>query len=270
MDKLLTIGSCVLLLALSACSGSARHTRPYAKPELTQLLTELKARQGQAHSFMAESRMEYWVNDERVKPTVLVMGERGAQVRFNALLPDGSVAADLACNGADFRFVDYNNNCHLTGPCNKDSIGKLLRVSLEPDDFLLLAIGQAPLIADPSGTVRWDAKAGHEVLDLHSADGLWKQQIVLDGSEQRWDILSSTVWNTEGKVEWKLSNKEFSDQTSEDGKSMRVPSKTRFEQPQAKAELSIRWIERQINPELSSDKFDLEIPPIPRCGASQP
>ena len=117
-----------------------------------------------------------------------------------------TVAADLACNGADFQFIDFNQNCQLTGPCTKESIGKLLRVNLEPDDFLLLAIGQAPLIPNPTGTVRWDAKAAQEILELHSEDRQWKQTIVLDGREQRWDVLSSTVWNPVVSMGWLVSS----------------------------------------------------------------
>ena len=49
--------------------------------------------------------MEYWEDDKRVKPTVLVMGEAGAKVRMNALRPDDAVAADLACDGLDFVYV---------------------------------------------------------------------------------------------------------------------------------------------------------------------
>src|SRR5690606_2213292 len=123
--------------------------------------------------------------------------------------PDNTVAADLACNGAEFQFIDFNQNCQLTGPCTKESIGKLLRVNLEPDDFLLLAIGQPPLLPNPTGSVRWDAKAAQEIVELHSEDRRWKQTIILDGREQRWDVLSSTVWNPEGKVEWQLTNKDF-------------------------------------------------------------
>ncbi len=258
---------CLGSLYLLACGGPAGKSRGYATPQLQEVLEELRTRQSRATNFVAESRMEYWVDDQRVKPTVLVMGERGAKVRFNALNPAGDdVAADLACNGADFEFIDFNHNCQLTGPCNKDSIGKLLRVSLEPDDFLLLAIGQTPLIPNPTGSLRWDAKSAQEILDLHSEDGQWKQTIVLDGRERRWDVLSSTVWNAAGKVEWKLTNKDFTAQKSEDNVVFRLPAKTRFEQPEAKAEVTIRWVERTLNTELSEEKFIMQMPALPRCG----
>lgn len=257
----------VICCALLACGGPSGKARSYDKPEVHTLVTKLQARQALATSFMAESRMEYWVNDQRIKPTVYVMGERGAKLRFNALSPAGdTVAADLACNGTDFQFVDFNNDCQLTGPCTKDAISQLLRVSLTPDDFFLLAIGSTPIVESPTGTVTWDAKNQQEKLSLGSADGQWKQEIILDGRDQRWDVLSSTVWNAAGKLEWRLTNKEFSAHETKDGKSMRLPAKTRFEQPMAKAEVTIRWQEREINPTLSPDKFEMVIPALPRCG----
>jgi outer membrane lipoprotein-sorting protein len=256
-----------LLTGVTACGGPSGKARSYGKPEVQTMISELAKRQSKATSFMAESRMEYWVDGERIKPTVYVMGQRGAKVRFNALNPTGEdVAADLACNGSDFQFVDFNKDCQLTGPCTRDAISQLLRVSLMPDDFLLLAIGSTPIVEAATGTVKWDSKNQHEILTLNSGDGQWKQEIKLDGKDQRWDVLTSTVWNAEGKVEWKLTNKDFKAHKGEDGSSFRLPARTRFEQPQAKAEVTIRWEEREINAELSEDKFEMEIPALPRCG----
>ena len=97
----------LLTSGLLACGGPSGKSRSYKKPNLERIVTELQARQARANSFMAESRMEYWVDGERIKPTVYVMGQRGAKVRFNALSPAGDdVAADLACDGTDFQFVD--------------------------------------------------------------------------------------------------------------------------------------------------------------------
>jgi hypothetical protein len=262
---------CFLSLAVSvtfACGGPSGKARSYSAPKVDGLLGELVKRQSLADSFMAESRMEYWVDGERIKPTVYVMGQRGAKVRFNALNPTGSdVAADLACDGTDFQFVDFNHDCQLTGPCTKDAISQLLRVSLEPDDFLLLAIGSTPLIEDPRGSVKWDSKNQQEKLSLVSGDGQWKQEILLDGRDKRWDVLSSTVWNTDGELEWKLTNKEFAVHKDAKGTAFRLPAKTRFQQPKEKAEVTIRWAEREINQPLSEDKFTMEIPALKRCGS---
>jgi outer membrane lipoprotein-sorting protein len=260
----------VLAVAISGilgCGGTDKNARSYQAPNVKRVLTELTERQSRANSFMAESRMEYWVDGERIKPTVYVMGERGAKVRFNALSPAGDdVAADLACNGSDFQYVDFNRDCHLTGPCTRDAISQLLRVSLMPDDFLLLAIGSTPLLDRPTGKVVWDSKNQQEKVTLVSGDGAWKQEIKLDGKEQRWDVLSSTVWDAGGDIEWRITNKEFAKHKAKDGTIFRLPAKTRFEQPKEKAEVTIRWQEREINAELSEDKFTMDIPALPRCG----
>ncbi len=213
-----------------------------------------------------DSRMEHWVDKQRIKPTVLVMSQRGAKIRLNVLDPTGNVATDLACDGDNFQLVDYNKNCQLGGTCTRDSIAQLLRVSLEPDDFLLLAIGGVPIIDSPTGSTEWDSKKQHEILNLVSSDGAWKQRLILDGREQRWDVLSSTVWNAKGEVEWRLTNKGFTEDKGEDGKQFRVPARTRFEQPHVKAELAIRWNKRDINPTLDGSKFTITgIPPLQQC-----
>jgi hypothetical protein len=253
-------------LVFSACGGSGGKSRGYKAPTAAQVVHTLQERQAQANNFTHESRMEYWVKDQRIKTTVYVMGERGAKVRFNALNPTGGVvAADLACDGTDFAFVDFNKNCQLTGPCTKAAIGQLLRVSLAPDDFLLLAIGSTPIIPFDDGKVTWKNKAAQEVVELTTSDGKWRQKIILDGREQRWDVLSSTVWGEDGKIEWQLTNKEFSDTKTEDGKDMRLPAKTRFEQPKEKADLTIRWDELNVNTELDPAGFQMSPPELPTC-----
>lgn len=265
LQTFLLTSSALLLLA---CGGPSGKPRSYAKPAASQVVTHLQESQGLATSYVAESRMEYWVEKERIKPTVMVMGELGAKIRFNALNPTGDdVAADLACNGTNFQFIDFNHDCQLTGPCTKDAISQLLRVSLAPDDFLLLAVGSTPLIAAVSSELRWDGAKQVEILSLTSKEG-HKQTIILDGHKQHWDVLSSTVWNPDGTVDWILTNKDFKEQRDEAGQVFRVPMRTRFEQPEAKAELTIRWIERELNTELGDDKFEMEIPALPRCGES--
>lgn len=320
-----------LALGSSGCSciGGKSIPRPYAEPTVQTVLDHLASVRARARSFRAESVMDYWVGKDRVKGKVLIMGKTGARVRINALNPTGgSVAADLACDGSGFQFIDYNSNCQLTGPCNRDSVAQLLRVSLDPDDFLLLAVGTTPVIAGPhEGSFRWDAKKGHEILTLTGAGGL-RQTIVLDGRDRRWDVISSSVVSADGKTLWKLQNKGFkeiraelpaspggvdagadrsgrgdedelppdmadmadlspddtdedtdgdSDGGSSDGASesesaspepsqaggdvFRVPQKTRFTQPQDKADLLVRWVDRTLGAALPDDKFRMAIPP---------
>jgi hypothetical protein len=246
--------------------------RGYPTPSVEQLLAHVEQSGQAVRSYNAESTMDYWVGDQRIKATVLVMGERGAKVFFKALNPaTDTAAADLVCNGQGFVYVDYEHSCQLSGQCDRRAIGRLLRVSMEPDDFLLLAIGSVPIIADPSGTVRWDQERGAEVVELVSRDRAWRQTLVLDGRSGagKWDVLESVVRDGQGAVDWKLQNKDFRPVTTADGRTVRVPGATRFEQPQQKADLQVRWEQRLLNTALNQTAFQREPPALKTCGAKQ-
>lgn len=271
----LAVIAATLALALLGHGGcgcrGGNIARPYPQPTVQALLDHLAGQRERARSFQVESVMDYWVGDDRVKGTVLLMGERGARVRINALNPTGgNVAADLACDGVDFRLIDYNNDCQLTGPCTRDSIAQLLRVSLEPDDFLLLVMGSTPMIASADASLAWDADHGHEVVTLHGQENGLTQTISLRGAtgDGQWDVVSSVVRDSQGKVLWNLQNKDFRTVKAEDGTVFRVPGKTRFTQPQDSADLLVRWQTHTLNPTLDAAKFQMDIPSgLRRCGS---
>jgi len=198
-----------------------------------------------------------------------VMGERGSKIRMNALDPaGGTTLADLACDGTNFAFVDFQNECQLTGPCTDDSIAALLRVRLSPDDFVLLALGQPPVLPGPSkSAVTWNASRGAEILERIASDGR-KQRLVLDGrAGPRWDVVEATTWSADGKIDWKLTQKDFAPLTGPGGATLRAARKLRFEQPAAKADLIVEWDERALNPTLAADKFHIDIPAgLTECG----
>jgi hypothetical protein len=259
--------SLAALLLITAACGGRTYTRTYPEPTGDQVLTRLGETRAKARSFRASTRMDYWLGDDRVRSKVLIMGEAGAKVRINFLSPAGdSVMADLACDGAGFVFVDQQNNCVLTGPCNADSIARFLRVRLAPDDFLSMATGTSPVLDGAQGTVTWDAKRGHEVVDLTAPMGT--QKLVFDGRDGRWDMVSSQLSTPDGKEVWSLEHKGFTTVKDEAGVEMRVPQKSRFVSPREKADLLVEWQSRTINPEITPDKFQLEPPAgLPRCGA---
>ncbi len=264
--SVMTISACLGLMTAAGC-GSKPVKRAYPEPALAELLEHLTEKNRSARSFRAESVMDYWVGGERVKGTVLLMGRKGARVRINALNPTGdNVAADLACDGIGFEFINYNENCQLNGLCDKDSIAELLRIRLEPDDFMLMVMGTTPLIPDAQGTLTWDDKNGYEVLDLVSPDGQFTQSIALDGRERRWDVITSELRDARGNVLWRLRNKDFSPLQAQDGASFRVPGKSQLEQPDEKADLLVEWRERAFNLDIETARFDMEIPPgLPSC-----
>ncbi|MCA9677082.1 MAG: hypothetical protein KC464_18800 [Myxococcales bacterium] len=249
---------------LTGCPSTIK--RAYPEPSVDAILAHLAEVRDGLHSFRTDSKMDYWVGKDRFRGTVWVMGEVGARVRMNALKPDDSVAADLACNGADFVYVDQLHNCVLWGPCNQDSIAQLLRVPLAPDDFLYLALGATPVIDGATGKVTWDSKHGREILELTGSGGL-QQRIVLDGRDQRWDVLESTMRKPDGTVIWTAEHTDYKVVNDEQGHPHRVPGKSNFKTPEEKSDLLVEWGgKRAINLELGDDKFLLAPPDVATCG----
>lgn len=265
MSRLLPVTA--LALSVLAC-GCPRGPgpRPYAEPAVADLLARIAVTRDGVQSFSAETTMDYWMNDQRVKGTVLVMGTTGAQVRINALSPAGNdVIADLACDGAAYAFIDKNKNCQLSGPCSKDTIASLFSIALAPDDFVQLAIGATPVVPGATGTVRWDGKQGKEILELTGEDGR-TQTIVLDARDGRADVLSSEVKLADGTQEWRIDNTDFRGVQDHHQLQRRVPGKSRFRSPGEKADLLVEWKERRLALPLPAAAFQLQVPEgLPRC-----
>jgi hypothetical protein len=253
-----------LLLACGCPSGGGGNYKPPSKlPTAEEVIAKLQATRDGRKAFRAESVMDYWLGGQRVKGTVLVMGTNQRQVRFNAISPQEDVLADMACDGQDFALVDMQKNCQLTGPCNKQSIASFLRVELEPEDVLHLALGTVPVPAGATGTVKWDANKGQEIVELTSAEGT--QKIVIDAREGKSDVVSSEL-SRDGKVVWSVENADFGEVKDEAGGTHRLPGKTRFKTPLQKGDLLVEWKERTVNPTLDPAKFKVAIPAgLGRC-----
>jgi hypothetical protein len=256
-----------LVVLAAGCPRSAPE-RPYPAPTAEALLDYLQQQNEQARSLRAESTMDYWVGGERARGTVLMMAERGAKVRINALSPAGdTVAADLACDGHSFTLVDTNADCQLTGPCDARSIGRLLRVWLEPDELLLLALGGVPLVeGEPALT--WSGERSAEMLTLAEPGGRTQRIYLQRSGDTHWDVAAAVVETPGGEVEWELENRDFHSLEADDGASFRAPRRTRFQQPAERADLAVRWSEREANIELNPAAFQLSPPEgLPPCSS---
>ena len=246
-----------LVLLLAGCPGHASYPEP--KTSAQDVLGKLAQQRAARTSFVADTTMDYWLGSQRAKGEVLVMGAVGAKVRFAALSPaGGSTMAEMACDGSNFVYVDYQNNCTLSGPCDQRSIAQFFHIELAPDDFVHLAVGTPPVIAGDA-TMKWDASSGTENLTIKGPDGT--QQIAVHGD----DVTSSSVTGSDGKVRWSVQNVDF---TTVDGQ--RVPGKTRFKSPANAEDLLVDWGSgRKINSQIDPSKFQLTAPAgLKPCGGS--
>ena len=257
----------VTLVLAAGCPHGAAPQPSGPAPTVAEVVDRLTRAKDELHSFTGASVMEYWLGSDRFKGDVLAMGEAGSKVRIAALSPaGGSTVAEMACDGSKFVSVNYQNNCVLTGPCNKQSIATFFGIELAPDDFLHLALGALPLIAKPTGSVTWDADKGAYQVKLSGADGT--QTLVIAVHDQQWDVLESERVGADGKPEWTVKNAAFTDAKDSEGKPHRVPGKSRLTTPSnQKADLTVEWHERTVNLTIDPEKFQLTAPAgLPTCG----
>jgi hypothetical protein len=254
----------LFLLAVLVLAGCPhRFSKPPYDPTADELVNHLAQVRAAVHSFKTvETKMDYWIGKNRFRGTVYLMGELGAKVRMNALRPDNDVAADLACNGTDFVYEDHLNNCQLTGPCTSKSIAALVRVPLEPDDFLYLALGATPVI-DGKGAVSWDNKRGAWRLELAGGDGR-QQTIEVDDRDGKktWDLVHSEVRGADGKPLWTVDHENYRVATDDSGATHRVPGKSHVTTPAEKSDLIVEWGgDLEVNLDLSPQSWALEPDP---------
>jgi hypothetical protein len=226
----------------------------------------IEAQHAERTSFSGESVMDYWLGKDRLKGSVLVMGTSGKKVRFNALSPAGDdVLADMACDGEAFAYVNKQNNCQVTGPCDRNAVATFLGAQVEPEDFLWFAVGSVPLAAQ-DGKVTWDPKNGHEQVTLTGPAGTQSLEVDLRGG--RLDVIKSALVDPAGKTVWSIENGDFANVKTDAGAELRAPNKTRFKSPQNSADLVVEWKDRKFNPDLSApDKFKVNVPEgLARCG----
>jgi hypothetical protein len=253
--------ACLLVIACGCPHGNG--TRPYAEPNVADLVARLGKQRDELTAFRADATMDYWLAGQRAKGEVLVMGTTGARVRFAALSPaGGQPLAEMACDGANFVYVDYQNNCTLSGPCTKESIARFFHIELEPDDFVHLALGAPPVVGG-IGTVTWDAKCGCEKLELHGGGAT--ERLTIDMREHRFDVLDAELVGADGKTEWRVDNKDFVEVDKH-----RVPGKSRFKSPAQQKDLLVDWGkvgDRAVNMQTKPDQFQLSAPNgVPMCG----
>ena len=248
-------GALIAAIAVLALAGCPRPhmTRSYKEPQVAEVIAHLQAIRTRVPTLRAETRTDVRLGKDRANVTVLIMATWGGKLRFQALNPNDSMAADLGSDGATFCFIDVHHDCHACGPATPENVGQLVRIVMPPDDVVTFMAGGTPLIVHDQATVRWDDDDGHEVLELSSATHT--QKIVLDGQDRRWDVLEAEVKTTDGKLVWRFRHKEFHAVGT-----VRMPGKSLFEQPGES--VLIDWKKQELGVEIDQPRsWTLEIPP---------
>ncbi len=159
---------------------------------------------------------------------------------------------------------------YYSGPPSRCAVESLLGVDLEPDAFVEMVLGGAPLIDEPHEVIdrKWDRKHARERLTI--SNGRYQQELAFAWMDGRWQFAGATLWATGGGAPtwlWTISHEELHEVGGEI-----LPAKTQIRRPKPKGrgELVINvTFQKQIpNPklggELSAD------PPIDMVEGKEP
>jgi hypothetical protein len=250
------------LAALPACPRP-QVARPYPPPSATQVIAHLEGLRERAATLNAETRTDVRLGNERVNVKVLMLAAWGGKLRFQAQHPNQTMAADLASDGQRYCFLDVDGRCAECGPATADTVARLVRIRLEPDEVVSILLGSAPLLQGGEDAVSWDPDGGREVLTQRRGDEV--RRIVLDGRDRRWDVLEAEA-RVGGQLRWRIRHKDFAEVAAADGKSVRLPKASLFEQ--ADDTVRITWLDQRAGQPLGDASFQLTPPSgLPACGA---
>lgn len=240
-----------MLVAL-ACLPAARCAsvqRPYKAPDAKTVLQALQRRAAAVRSLRAEARMSYQTHQGKVKATVRMMAQTGGKLRFDVVSPFDTPLATLVTEGGQFSLVDAQKNRHFHGPASPCNLSRLLRVQLRPEDVLTVLGGATPLITHDRKSLRWDDRAGSEVLTLHGKTST--QLLRLDGRDRGWRLQSSEIRDNKGKLLLRLTADGYKRRGG-----VEVPTQMKVEQPTQKAVLALEFKRQEINIELPKIAFE--------------
>lgn len=254
----------LLVAALLLATGcpSSKIQRPYPEPAAQAILEHLRGLRDRATTLNAETKTDVRMGGERANVAVAILAEWGGKLRFIASDPNQATAADLASDGARYCFMDVHANCAECGPATADTVARLVRIPLEPDQVVAVLMGATPILDDAEASVEWQPDGGHEVLTLRRGDAV--QRVVLDGRDRRWDVLESQLTEN-GKLRWRIRHKGFHDVKTPQGGVVRVPGDSIFEE--GGDTVRITWKDQRVGAPLSAKAFVLQPPAgLAPCG----
>lgn len=267
-------GLLAALLGLSGCPQPLI-ARPYAAPTPQVLLQRVLKQRDLVQSLRGRAKADYLAErGERVKVDISVVASRPASLRLAGESTFTGPLLTLATDGEDFQLLDVQRNRFMGGRVNPCNMARLIRVALHPREALDVLLGGAPLLGDAERVeVAWDGHdGGREVLTM-TDPRRYALSVRLDAAQQHWDVREAELRDPRGQVLWRVRHEGFQ-ALGPDGEprkegapgdaaadAPRLPSVTYIEDPPNKADVRLRWREREVNPALEGGLFKLAAPP---------
>lgn len=261
----------VAVTTLAGCRGLEPPYPPGAAPEVSDLIAATVPALESVQVPRAKVR-------RGIGPAATLMLVAQAPARFSGTIQiSGNELVTLAVNENRYalRWVGGRDGDdglapgYYTGPPSRCAVATLLGVSLEPEAFVDLILGGAPIIDEPFQILgrQWDRKTGRERLTI--ANNRYEQELAFAWIDGHWQFAGASLWalsaeeNPQPTWLWTISHEELHTVGGEV-----LPAKTQIRRPKpgGKGELviNISFIKQIPNP-----GFGAELPADPPLGASE-
>ena len=250
-------------LSLSACRGIDAPYAPGQKPSDTELIAATAPELETLQVPRAKVR-------QGAGPAANLMLVAQAPKRFSGTIQiAGNELVTLAVNEEAYglRWIGgrYGGEAltpgYYSGPPSRCAVATLLGVDLEPEAFVQLVLGGAPLIEVPRRVVgqRWDRKGGREHLVVRNEH--LEQDLAFEWRSGAWQFVEASLWELGGADRdartwlWTISHEQLHEVSGH-----LLPKKTAIRQPGPKGRelvINVSYQKQIANPalggELSSD-----------------
>ena len=248
------LGAFVVAIGLLGCK-SAPTCPASIRVDPAQALADHESRRQTWSSLRAEARVTQWGQGGRIRGTVLMFLQQPNRVRFDVMTAVGP-AAVLTSDGERFQLSDLREGTFLEGETCPANIGRLLGISIAPEEVLLLLTGDTLVIEGAAQSMQ--CREGFYVVTLDGEDG-GRQEIAYSipeedfdkpAADQRLTLRRSTQFSADGAKLWEATYEEYADV---DGRAF--PMKVRFVDEVNGADTEVRVKSVDVDPDVPPDAF---------------
>ena len=203
------------------------------------------------NSLSIAARVSFYSVDGRRSGSATIAVAKPASLHFSALAPGDHLAAFVASDGKRFTSWERGKKICYTGRSCPENVARFFPVLMDGADVVRILSGGAPLMQHHRKELRWDPKEGAYRVTLFGA-GTDAQHIWI--THRTGLVRRVELYRKKSRV-YRLVFEDV-DKVG----SMLMPRKIKLDMKRKSIDLSVRYREIDINPELDSSPFQIPCP----------
>lgn len=232
-------------------SLSEADTAPAAKIPAQEILERFDKQQGGIRSLRALANLDINSMGEKRNIKAIIVSEPPVSLRLEFLSFIGQPLQFLVCRNGNFWFYSPFQNMAMTGETVRFNIYRLLGVNMELNEIINILLANPSLIKS-SNPPQIKYNEDDETFLVQINEGDTEQLLWLDGKTYNPKKL---VIQKQQQIELLVFWDDYREENS-----ILFPGKIQVQRPQEATELEIKLSDTNLNQEITSDLFSLDIP----------